>query len=89
MIFDARPFVDLVLEKFYGDLTQSLPKRLGFTAESIAPTMMSDGLVHYKLVRYSDGRIYDKHSTTIKPNDMLDAISATHIYRKNIIQAEV
>ncbi|RZK56885.1 MAG: DNA-binding protein, partial [Pedobacter sp.] len=63
-------------------------KGVTFTAESIAPTMMSDGLLHYKTVDVPMGEFWLNSPTHDKPNDMLDAISGAHIYGKNIIQAE-
>lgn len=90
VLFDIRQtIVDLVLEKFYGTLRKiTTEKGLIFTAESISPTMMSDGLAHYKLVDIPMGEFWLNSPTHDKPNDMLDAISAAHIYGKNIIQAE-
>lgn len=58
------------------------------SAESVAPTMVSDGLLHYKEVDRPMGEFWLRSPTHDKPNDMLDAISAGHIYGKNIIQAE-
>jgi hypothetical protein len=82
--------VDLVLEKFYGTLRKiTAEKGLIFTAESIAPTMMSDGLSHYKLVDIPMGEFWLNSPTHDKPNDMLDAISAAHIYGKTSFRQRV
>ena len=59
-----------------------------FTAESVAPTMMSDGMLHYSNVDVPMGEFWLNSPTHDKPNDMLDAISGAHIYGKNIVQAE-
>ena len=59
-----------------------------FSAETVAPTMVSDGLLHYKNVDVPMGEFWLNSPTHDKPNDMLDAISGAHIYGKNIIQAE-
>jgi hypothetical protein len=64
----------------------SLQKHKGctFTAESVAPTMLSDGLMHYKTVDIPMGEFWLNSPTHDKPNDMLDAISGAHIYGKPI-----
>ncbi len=58
------------------------------SAESVAPTMVSDGMLHFKEVDRPMGEFWLKSPTHDKPNDMLDAISGGHIYGKNIIQSE-
>jgi hypothetical protein len=79
----------LVNDVFYGTL-KNLAKAKGcqFSAEAIAPTMVSDGLLHYKNVDLPMGEFWLNSPTHDKPNDMFDAISGGHIYGKNIIQAE-
>lgn len=89
-LYDVRRTIsELVVDQFYKTLAR-LAKEQGvtFTAESIAPTMMSDGLLHYKTVDVPMGEFWLNSPTHDKPNDMLDAISGGHIYGKNIIQAE-
>ncbi|WP_316829872.1 glycosyl hydrolase [Pedobacter aquatilis] len=89
-LYDVRKTIsELVVDQFYKTLA-NLAKEQGvtFTAESIAPTMMSDGLLHYKTVDVPMGEFWLNSPTHDKPNDMLDAISGAHIYGKNIIQAE-
>ncbi|WP_231463809.1 glycosyl hydrolase [Pedobacter sp. Leaf132] len=89
-LYDVRKTIsELVIDQFYKTLA-ALAKEQGviFTAESIAPTMMSDGLMHYKTVDVPMGEFWLNSPTHDKPNDMLDAISGAHIYGKNIIQAE-
>jgi len=89
-LYDIRKTIsELVVDQFYKTLAK-LAKEQGvtFTAESIAPTMMSDGLLHYKTVDIPMGEFWLNSPTHDKPNDMLDAISGAHIYGKNIIQAE-
>jgi hypothetical protein len=58
------------------------------SAEAIAPTMVSDGLMHYKHADLPMGEFWFNSPTHDKPNDMRDAISGAHIYGKKIIQAE-
>ncbi|MEA5460385.1 glycosyl hydrolase [Arcicella sp. LKC2W] len=90
VLFDIRQTIsELVVDKFYKTLAElAYKKGVIFTAESIAPTMTSDGLAHYKLVDIPMGEFWLNSPTHDKPNDMMDAISAAHIYGKNIIQAE-
>lgn len=80
---------ELVNEKFYGTLKNLAHKKgVQFSAESIAPTFVSDGLMHYKYADIPMGEFWLNSPTHDKPNDMLDAISGAHIYGKNIVQAE-
>ncbi|MFW0715076.1 glycosyl hydrolase [Pedobacter sp. N23S346] len=89
-LYDVRKTIsELVVNQFYKTLAGlAKVKGVTFTAESIAPTMMSDGLMHYKTVDVPMGEFWLNSPTHDKPNDMLDAISGAHIYGKNIIQAE-
>lgn len=59
-----------------------------FSAECVSPTMVSDGMLHYKTVDLPMGEFWLRSPTHDKPNDMLDAIHGAHIYGKQIIQAE-
>ena len=80
---------ELVKDVFYATLAElSHAKGCQFTAESVAPTMLGDGLLHYSLVDVPMGEFWLNSPTHDKPNDMLDAVTAGHIYGKNIIQSE-
>jgi hypothetical protein len=80
---------ELVNDVFYKTLNQlAHAKGCQFSAESVAPTMVSDGMLHYKNTDIPMGEFWLNSPTHDKPNDMLDAISAAHIYGKNIVQAE-
>jgi len=59
-----------------------------FSAESVAPTMVSDGLMHFKETDIPMGEFWLRSPTHDKPNDILDAVSGGHIYGKPLIQAE-
>ncbi|TCC99334.1 glycosyl hydrolase [Pedobacter hiemivivus] len=84
-----RTIAELVVDQFYKTLAAlAKEKKVAFTAESVAPTMVSDGLMHYKTVDVPMGEFWLNSPTHDKPNDMMDAISGAHIYGKNIIQAE-
>jgi hypothetical protein len=89
-LLDVRQTIaELVNDKFYVTLSRlAHEKGMQFSAESVAPTMVSDGLLHYKSVDIAMGEFWLRSPTHDKPNDMLDAISGGHIYGKNIIQAE-
>lgn len=80
---------ELVVDVFYKVLADCAKEYdCRFSAECVAPTMVSDGLLHYQKVDLPMGEFWLNSPTHDKPNDMLDAISGAHIYGKNIIQAE-
>lgn len=89
-LHDVRQTIaELINAIFYSTLNKlAHEKGCSFSAESVAPTMVSDGLLHYKNVDIPMGEFWLNSPTHDKPNDMLDAISGAHIYGKNIIQAE-
>ncbi|WP_443939393.1 glycosyl hydrolase [Pedobacter sp. MW01-1-1] len=89
-LYDVRQTIsELVVDAFYKTVAaMAKEKGLTFTAESVAPTMMSDGLLHYKTVDVPMGEFWNNSPTHDKPNDMFDAISGAHIYGKNTILAE-
>lgn len=87
---DVRQTVnDLINDVFYAT-ARRVADRYGcqLTAESIAPTMVADGMEHYRYVDMPMGEYWLASPTHDKPNDMRDAVSAAHIYGKNIIGAE-
>jgi hypothetical protein len=90
VLHDVRQTIaELVNDIFYATLKKlAHEKGCSFSAESVAPTMVSDGLLHYKNVDMPMGEFWLNSPTHDKPNDMLDAISGAHIYGKNIIAAE-
>ena len=80
---------DLINEVFFATVS-SRARQYGIrlSSESVAPTMVSDGMEHYKYVDLPMGEYWLNSPTHDKPNDMLDAISGAHVYGKNIVQAE-
>ena len=90
VLHDVRQTITtLVNDVFYTTLKQqAYAKGCQLSAEAIAPTMVSDGLLHYKIADLPMGEFWLNSPTHDKPNDMLDAISGAHIYGKRIIQAE-
>ncbi len=90
ILFDVRQTItDLIVDNFFGTLAKlSHAHGCRFSAECVAPTMMSDGMRHFGSVDLPMGEFWLRSPTHDKPNDMLDAISAAHIYGKPIVQAE-
>ncbi|MFV8374498.1 glycosyl hydrolase [Flavobacterium sp. LB1P71] len=90
VLYDVRKTIaDLIADNFFGTIAQEAKKaNVMFSSENVAPTMVSDALLHYKYVDYPGGEFWLRSPTHDKPNDMLDAISGGHIYGKAIIQAE-
>ncbi|HEX4343461.1 MAG TPA: glycosyl hydrolase, partial [Verrucomicrobiae bacterium] len=89
-LFDVRQTIaDLVKDNFFGTMA-SLAHKHGceFSAESVAPTMMSDGMLHQSKTDVPMGEFWYHSPTHDKPNDVADAISAAHVYGKNIVQSE-
>ena len=84
-----RTINDLINDVFFRTVGHRA-KNLGmsFSSESVAPTMISDGIEHYKYVDLPMGEYWLNSPTHDKPNDMLDAINGAHTYGKNIVQAE-
>ena len=89
-LHDVRQTIaELVDANFYGTLSRlAHAKGVQFSAESVAPTMLSDGLLHYSRADVPMGEFWLRSPTHDKPNDMLDAISGAHLYGKQIVQAE-
>ncbi|QJD97302.1 DNA-binding protein [Mucilaginibacter robiniae] len=90
VLADVRQTIaELVVDKFYGTMSKlAHEKGCTFSGESVAPTMTSDGMLHYSQIDIPMGEFWLRSPTHDKPNDLLDAISGGHIYGKNIIQAE-
>lgn len=80
---------ELINDNFFATLRDRAHQMgMEFSSESIAPTMVSDGLDHYQYADLPMGEYWLNSPTHDKPNDMFDAISGAHIYGKNIVQAE-
>ncbi|MEP0367375.1 MAG: glycosyl hydrolase [Cyclobacteriaceae bacterium] len=89
-LYDIRQTIsELTIDNFYGTMAKRAHENgVRFSAESVAPTMLSDGMRHYGEVDVPMGEFWLRSPTHDKPNDMMDAISGAHVYGKNIIQAE-
>ncbi len=80
---------ELVHEVFFATVRQKARDYgVSLSSESVAPTMVSDGIEHYKYVDVPMGEYWLNSPTHDKPTDMLDAISGAHVYGKRIVQAE-
>ncbi|PHN02417.1 glycosyl hydrolase [Flavilitoribacter nigricans] len=90
VLLDVRETIgELVRDNFFGTFKQkAAAKGLLFSAESIAPVMVGDGMLHHGTVDLPMGEFWYNSPTHDKPNDILDAISGGHIYGKKIIQSE-
>lgn len=80
---------ELIADNFYGTMA-SLAHAQGcdFTAESVAPTMVSDGMAHFVNVDVPMGEFWLRSATHDKLNDILDAVSGAHTYGRSVVQAE-
>ena len=89
-LHDVRQTImELVHDKFYVTMARlAHEKGCVFSAESVAPTMTSDGMLHYSEADIPMGEFWMRSPTHDKPNDMLDAISGAHVYGKALVQAE-
>ena len=90
VLYDVRQTInDLIQEVFFATVKQRAESfGIQLSCESVAPTMVSDGMAHYKYADLPMGEFWLNSPTHDKPNDMLDAISGAHVYGKNIVQAE-
>jgi len=90
ILHDVRQTIsELLTDNFYGTFEKMAHKKgLLFSAESVAPVMVADGMLHQKNVDIPMGEFWLNSPTHDKPNDILDAVSAAHIYGKKIIQSE-
>ena len=80
---------ELINDVFFATVAQKAhASGVQLSSESVAPTMVSDGMEHYRVVDVPMGEYWLNSPTHDKPNDMLDAISGAHVYGKNIVQAE-
>ncbi len=80
---------ELLVDNFFGTMA-ALAHEHGcvFTAESVAPTMASDGMAHYAKVDVPMGEFWLRSPTHDKLNDVLDAVSGAHVYGRPVAQME-
>lgn len=90
VLYDIRNTIaELITENFFGTFA-SLAHENGciFSAENSSPVMVSDAMKNFEKVDIPMGEFWHSSPTHDKPSDILDAVSAAHIYGKSIIQAE-
>ncbi|HEY4206935.1 MAG TPA: glycosyl hydrolase [Puia sp.] len=89
-LYDVRQTIaELIEDNFYKPLERMAhAKGCVFSAENVAPTMISDGMLHYQSADIPMGEFWLQSPTHDKPNDVLDAVSGAHIYGKRLVQAE-
>ena len=90
VLIDVRQTIaELLVDGFYSTMAKlAHEKGTLFSAESTAPTMVGDGMLHFREADIPMGEFWLKSPTHDKPSDVLDAVSGGHIYGKNLIQAE-
>jgi hypothetical protein len=90
VLADVRQTIaEVMFDNFYKVSAEEAHKKgCLFSAESVAPVMVSDGMQHFKETDLPMGEFWLNSPSHDKPNDILDAISGAHIYGKNIVQAE-
>jgi hypothetical protein len=89
-LHDVRQTVaELVVDRFYGTMAAlAHAKGCTFSAESVAATFTSDGMLHFSAVDYPMGEFWLRSPTHDKQNDVLDAVSGAHTYGRAIAQSE-
>jgi hypothetical protein len=89
-LHDVRQTIaELVVDVFYDSLAErARDKGVRFTAENVAPTMTSDGMLHFRSVDEPMGEFWLRSPTHDKRTDMLDATPGAHVYGKLVVQAE-
>lgn len=90
ILSDVRQTIsELMVDNFYNVLAEKAHgKGCLFSSESVAPVMVSDGMLHFRETDLPMNEFWFRSPSHDKPNDMIDAISAAHIYGKNIVQSE-
>ena len=89
-LHDIRQTIAELLQENFFTTMAGLAHQHGcsFSAECVAPTMVSDDLLHYSAADIPMGEFWLRSPTHDKPNDVLDAVSGAHLYGKPIVQAE-
>lgn len=90
VLSDVRETIAEVLaDNFFGTMAKlAHAQGCEFSAESVAPMMASDGMLHQKYTDIPLGEFWLRSPTHDKPNDIADAISAGHVYGRKVIGAE-
>lgn len=89
-LHDVRETIaELVVDNFFKPMAE-LAHRHGcvFSAESVAPTMVSDGMAHFAAADIPMGEFWLRSPSHDKLNDVLDAVSGARVYGRPIAQSE-
>ena len=89
-LYDVRQSIaEIVCDNFFEPMVKKVHKLGGdFSAECIAPTMMSDGMSLYGRVDIPMGEFWYESFSHDKPTDIMDAVQGARAYGKRIVQAE-
>ncbi len=80
---------ELLQEKSFGTLRKMADEyQVEFTAEATAPVMTGDGLAHFSMTDRPMGEFWLRSPSHDKPADILDAISGSNIYGKQVTMSE-
>ena len=84
---DIRLTINDLLQDVFFTTVKSRAETYGvqLSCENVAPTMVSDGMAHFRHADLPMGEFWLNSPTHDKPNDMLDAISGAHVYNKPIV----
>lgn len=90
VLSDVRETIaEVFVDNFFGTMAKlAHAQGCEFSAESVAPMMAGDGMLHQRYADIPMGEFWLRSPTHDKPNDVADAISAGHIYGKNVIGSE-
>lgn len=90
VLHDVRETIaELVVDVFFATMAdRAHAAGTAFSSECVAPTMVSDGLAHFREVDLPAGEFWLRSPTHDKPTDMRDAISAARVYGRRVVQAE-
>ena len=90
VLYDIRETVaELLVDNYHGTMNKlAHEKGCRYSTECVAPVFVSDGMLHYRESAAPTGEFWFRSPSHDKPNDILDAVSAAHIYGKKLVRAE-
>jgi hypothetical protein len=90
VLYDARQTIaEVLVDNYHGTMAKlAHDKGCRYSAESVAPVFVSDGMLHFKSTDAPTGEFWFRSPSHDKPNDILDAVSAAHVYGKKLVRAE-
>jgi len=89
-LWDVRETIsELISENFFGPLHKYANAHgCKLSAEAVAPIMPADGMLHHAHTDIPMGEFWWQSAHNDKPTDCREAISASHVYGKQIAQME-